>query len=83
MTVQSLSVSLLLFPQIFLKKRDIPEVLLSAKFFLLTDYTFRGQYTEAIIFSCKPTPGATSGEVRVKDMFGNEYVRAIEWKDNQ
>ena len=39
--------------------------------------------TEAIIFSCKPTPGATSGEVRVKDMFGNEYVRAIEWKDNQ
>jgi len=35
--------------------------------------------TEAILFSVTPTAGATGGEVRVKDLFGNTYVQSINW----
>lgn len=30
-----------------------------------------------IMFSVEPTPGATSGEVRVTDMFGNTYTQTV------
>lgn len=34
---------------------------------------------EAIIFKVKPTHGATGGEIRVTDLFGNVYTQSINW----
>ena len=34
---------------------------------------------EALIFSVTPTPGVTSGEIRVTDLFGNVYTEKISW----
>jgi len=34
---------------------------------------------EAILFTVTPTPGATSGEIRVTDLFGNEYRESVSW----
>ena len=34
---------------------------------------------EALIFSVTPTPGITSGEIRVTDLFGNVYTEKITW----
>ena len=33
--------------------------------------------TESVIFSVHPTPGATSGEIRVSDMFGKTYTLSV------
>ena len=35
--------------------------------------------SEAILFSVTPSPGVTSGEIRVSDMFGNVYTETISW----
>jgi len=35
--------------------------------------------SEAVLFSVTPSAGATSGEVRVTDMFGNTYTQSISW----
>lgn len=34
---------------------------------------------KAMMFSITPSPGVTSGEVRVKDLFGNTYSETIQW----
>ena len=34
---------------------------------------------DALLFKIRPTPGATGGEVRVTDMFGNTYTQSITW----
>ncbi|MBO7071243.1 MAG: calcineurin-like phosphoesterase C-terminal domain-containing protein [Bacteroidales bacterium] len=34
--------------------------------------------TESMIFSVYPSPGATSGEIRVTDMFGNLYTQKVD-----
>lgn len=34
---------------------------------------------EALLFSVTPSPGVTSGEVRVTDLFGNVYTEKISW----
>ncbi|MBO7510477.1 MAG: hypothetical protein J6T35_04765, partial [Bacteroidales bacterium] len=37
---------------------------------------------DALIFSVTPSSGCTAGEIRVKDMFGNEYSQKVEWNNN-
>ena len=37
---------------------------------------------QALIFSVTPSAGCTAGEIRVKDMFGNEYSQKVEWNNN-
>lgn len=34
---------------------------------------------ESILFKIRPTPGASGGEVRVTDLFGNTYTQTISW----
>lgn len=34
---------------------------------------------EAHIFTVTPSPGATGGEIRVKDLFGNIYTETLNW----
>ncbi|MCR4566023.1 MAG: calcineurin-like phosphoesterase family protein [Bacteroidales bacterium] len=37
---------------------------------------------DALIFSVTPSAGCTAGEIRVTDMFGNEYSQKVEWNNN-
>lgn len=34
---------------------------------------------ESVMFSVTPSPGASSGEIRVSDMFGNTYTQTVNW----
>ncbi len=34
---------------------------------------------EAILFSVTPSPGVSSGEIRVSDLFGNVYTETVSW----
>ena len=51
-------------------------------FATVTDKTTRKYCTpspHALLFSVTPTPGATGGEIRVTDLFGNTYTESIQW----
>ena len=48
----------------------------------VTNKTTRNYCTpldKAILFTVNPTPGVTSGEIRVTDMFGNVYKETVSW----
>ena len=36
--------------------------------------------TDSILFSIEPSSGATGGQVRVTDLFGNTYIETITWQ---
>lgn len=37
--------------------------------------------TDCLIFKVTPSEGASSGEIRVRDMFGNEYTTTVSWNN--
>lgn len=52
-------------------------------FTAVTDQTTRKYCppsSEAMVFSVIPSPGVTSGEIRVTDLFGNTYTQSVSWE---